>query len=283
MHTWRMREAGCVGAKTSEPWEHGERGGFKGRFDEDAAAYDSVRPVAPDVVFDEVVRLAGLRPGSSVLEIGPGTGQATRPLAERRLRVLALELGPNLARRARLNLARWPDVTVLTTSFETWNPEEAGFDAVFAANSFHWLDPDVRFIKSAMVLGPRGSLVVLSTPVVVPEGASRFWWELQDDWAAVGADRVDPATKHPDLVADVGPAMRASGFFHEPAVFRHRFDVAMTAEEYVTNLSTQTAVKALAPDAREVLLGLVRRRIEAGGGTLTVHHLAVLTVATRFR
>ena len=39
--------------------------------------------------------------------------------------------------------------------------------------------------------------------------------------------------------------MRASGRFDEPAVYRHRFDVTMTAEDYATNLSTQTAVKAL--------------------------------------
>ena len=73
--------------------------------------------------------------------------------------------------------------------------------------------------------------------------------------------------------------MRASGRFDEPAVYRHRFDVTMTAEDYATNLSTQTAVKALPLAAGAQLVTLVRRRIEDHGGMLTVHHLAVLTVA----
>jgi SAM-dependent methyltransferase len=122
------------------------------------------------------MRLSGLGPGSTIVEIGPGTGQATRPLAERGLRVLALEIDPRLADRARRNLAAFPDVSVRTTSFEAWDPGTATFDVVFACNSFHWVDPDIRFAKAAMVLNPQGHLVVVSTPVVVPEGASQFWW-----------------------------------------------------------------------------------------------------------
>ena len=49
----------------------------------------------------------------------------------------------------------------------------------------------------------------------------------------------------------------------------------------MTNLSTQSGVKQLPPDAQAELLRLVRRRVEEGGGRLTVHHLAVLTVARR--
>ena len=226
-------------------------------------------------------RLARLTPGATVVEIGPGTGQATRPLAERGLRILALEIGPQLAHRARRNLAGFPHVAVRSTSFEAWDPGEETFDGVFACNSFHWVDPAVSFVKAAAVLQPHGHLVVLSTPVVVPDDASRFWWDIQDDWAAVGAETVDPATKHPDLVDDLGPAVRASGLFDEAVVTRHRFDVFRTAEEHVANLSTQTGVKELPPDAQAELLARVRRRLEASGGSLTVHHLAVLVVAKR--
>ena len=96
---------------------------------------------------------------------------------------------------------------------------------------------------------------------------------------AVGAARADPATKHPDLVEDLGPAVRACGLFEEPTATRHRFDVLLTAEEYAANLSTQTGVKELAPESRAELLQRIKRRVDAHGGTLTVHHLAVTTVA----
>ena len=53
---------------------------------------------------------------------------------------------------ARANLARFPNVVVLTSSFELWDPGTRRFDAVFACNSFHWVDPEVRFAKPAALL-----------------------------------------------------------------------------------------------------------------------------------
>jgi SAM-dependent methyltransferase len=268
-----------MGTTPKEPWETDERAAYRVRFGENADAYDRTRPVLPDAVIDDIVDLADLHAGSIVVEIGPGTGQATRLLAERGLRILALEIDPRLASLASDKLARWADVSVIATSFEAWDPADATFDAVFACNSLHWIDPDVCFVKAAAVLNPGGHLVVVSTPVVVPDDASRFWWDVQDDWEAVGSERLDPATRHPDLAEDLGPAVRASGVFREPTVARHPFDLTLTADEYAANLSTQSGVKSLPPAAGAALVERVRRRVEARGGTVTVHHLAVVTVA----
>jgi SAM-dependent methyltransferase len=263
------------------PWETSERDVFRARFGEDPDAYERTRPVAPAVVFDDIVARAGLRAGDCVLEIGPGTGQATQPLLARHLKVHALEIDGRLAARASRSLARFPGLVVDVTSFEDWNPGDATFDAVLACNSFHWIDPDVRFAKAARALSPDGHLVVISTPVVVPPDADRFWWDIQDDWAAVGAERVDPATKDPDAVADFGSAVRASRLFDEPAVARYPFAMSVTADDYVANLATQSGVKELPPAAQKGLLERVGRRLRARGGTLTVRHVAVVTTAKR--
>ena len=262
------------------PWERSERDACRLTFDEDVEAYDRTRPVAPARVFDDLVELAGLRAGSSIVEIGPGTGQATRPLAERGLRILALELGSQLAARARRNLASFGDVEVLATSFEAWDPGSTRVDAVFACNSFHWVDPAVRLSKSAAVLRSDGHLIVLATPWVVPDHADRFWWEVQDDYAAIGSERLDPATQHPDRVADRW-TLEPSALFDEPTVHRHLFEVTLTADEYALNLSTQSGLREFAPSARAELIDRIRRRVINRGGTLTANLLAVLTVARR--
>ncbi|HXH58379.1 class I SAM-dependent methyltransferase [Iamia sp.] len=261
------------------PWETSERETFRVTFDEDVEAYDRTRPVAPRYVFDDLVELAGLHPGSSVVEVGPGTGQATRPLAERRLQIVALELGPHLAARARRNLAAFTEVEVVTTSYEAWDPDSARFDAVFASNSFHWVDPAIRFHKSATVLRPCGHLIVLATPWVIPDDADRFWWDVQDDYVAVGGGWVDPATKHPDRTGDLGSEVRASGLFEAPTIRRYLFEITFTADDYALNLSTQSGIKELPPAAQAELISRIRRRILEGGGTVAAHLLAALTVA----
>jgi len=248
-------------------------------FDEDAVAYDASRPVPPAEVFDDLVDLAGLRAGDTVLEIGPGTGQATRPLLERGLHVVAIEIGGNLARLARQRLADFGDrVEIVCADFEEWDSRRR-FDAVFSCNAFHWIDPDLRFVKAASLLKSSGHLIVIGTPWVVPSNASRFWWEVQDDYEAVGGVRVDPSSAHPDRVQNFAPLVTASGLFEEPTTRRYLFSVDFTAESYVTNLSTQSGTKEFEPEARAELLERIRRRVERHGGTVTAHLLAVLTVA----
>lgn len=62
-------------------------------FNEIADEYDRHRPAYPDALIDRACDVAGLAPRTNVLEIGCGTGQLTRSLLERGLRVTAIEPG----------------------------------------------------------------------------------------------------------------------------------------------------------------------------------------------
>ena len=67
-------------------------------FDEIPNDYDA-RPDYPPEVFELLVEHAELGPGTRVLEIGPGTGQATLPMLALGAHVTAVEPGARLARR----------------------------------------------------------------------------------------------------------------------------------------------------------------------------------------
>src|SRR5690349_23915830 len=79
-------------------------------FDEVAEDYDRHRPSYPDVLVDRACEAAGIGPGATVLEIGCGTGQLTRSLLARGLRVTAVEPGRQLVARARDQLDGLGDV-----------------------------------------------------------------------------------------------------------------------------------------------------------------------------
>ena len=57
--------------------------------------YDRARPGYPDAVFEDLFARLPARP--TIVEVGPGTGQATRQLLARGARVTAVELGPAMA------------------------------------------------------------------------------------------------------------------------------------------------------------------------------------------
>ena len=100
----------------------GDRELLRATFDFASRIYDLARPGYPDELFDDLARLAKLRPAARLLEVGSGTGKATIPLARRGYQITGLEIGANLAERARQNLAGFADVQILRSAFESWRP-----------------------------------------------------------------------------------------------------------------------------------------------------------------
>ncbi|WP_235437528.1 methyltransferase domain-containing protein [Micromonospora sp. RV43] len=105
----------------------------RGSFDEDPDNYQAARPGYPPRVY-EVLAECGLRTGARVLEIGPGTGQVTRPLVDAGASVLAVELGGRLAARLLTNLAGH-DVTVVEGDFTTVPLPDDTFDLAVCATA----------------------------------------------------------------------------------------------------------------------------------------------------
>ena len=131
-------------------------------FNEVAEEYDRHRPAYPDALVDRACEVAGLGPGAMVLEIGCGTGQLTRSLLARGLRVTAIEPGERLIARARDQLGNAGDVRFVNRRLEEAPLPHAHYSAAFSASAIHWVDPDVgwRTIADALVDG--GTLALVS-------------------------------------------------------------------------------------------------------------------------
>lgn len=144
----------------------------RGLFSSDVAAYDTGRPGYPDRVYELLQQVCGLGVGSRVLEIGPGTGQATGDLLRHGATVTAVELGPEMA--AALE-AKYPNhnLSVEVGAFEDVDLDAGSFDLIAAATSFHWIPPENGLPRCADLLRPDGWLAL--------------WWNHFGD-----PDRPDP-------------------------------------------------------------------------------------------
>lgn len=141
-------------------------------FDTIAAEYDRNRPSYPDELVEHACTVAGLTPGDPVLELGCGTGQLTRSLLARGLKVTALEPGERLIALATEKLATAGDVSFINKRLEDAQLPQASYRAVFAASSFHWMDPDVSWRAVADALAPNGVFALLQ------------YFGLREDWNA---------------------------------------------------------------------------------------------------
>jgi trans-aconitate methyltransferase len=112
---------------------------------------------------------ADLKLNDRILEVGCGTGQATKSFAKRGFPILATDSGSEMLRGARESLANFSNVEFLETTFEAWPTERAAFRLIIAAQSWHWVSPEVRFWKAAEALSRDGSLAVFGhVPVGLP-------------------------------------------------------------------------------------------------------------------
>jgi SAM-dependent methyltransferase len=250
--------------------------GLRTGFDEDAEAYDRTRPVCPPELFDDLVALTGLGPGSRLLEIGCGTGQATVPLAERGLAVTAVEPGTSLGAIARRRLAGFPNARVWTGTFEEWRPDGSAFDAVAAFSSLHWVDPEVRYRGPAGVLRPGGFLAVGGCHWARPRDAEPFWAEVQEDYRAVGYAGEPPSP--PEAIGPWHLPAEAGSSFEEVAARRYPpFRVVYPAGDYLAILATQSGTRRLGEPLRSEFLERVRARLDPWP-RVTATFVALLTV-----
>jgi SAM-dependent methyltransferase len=123
-------------------------------FDRIAEEYERLRPDYPDTVLDGLPVAAE----AAVLDVGAGTGKLTRVLARRYAKVIAVE--PLDGMRAVLDRAV-PGVESHRGSAEELPLGDAGVDAAFAGQAFHWFDHDRAIPELARVLRPGGLLALV--------------------------------------------------------------------------------------------------------------------------
>ncbi|UCH25711.1 MAG: class I SAM-dependent methyltransferase [Trueperaceae bacterium] len=248
------------------------------RFDEVADLYDRARPSYPEVAFDTLLRQASLPTGGSVLEVGCGTGQATLPLARRGVRILALELGKDLAEVAAERLRDYPDVTVEHTAFEEWQPTKEAFDLFLSAQAFHWIEPSTGLARASTVLKPGGTLALI--------------WNLERSQESAFYHATNPIYQRYEDSMPQGPSLDDWVCIYREALERHhrfhrvtlqRYDWQQTYEkqQYLDLLTTFSSTLALDCDTRTRFLTDMATVIDSFGGTVPRCYSTALLLAKR--
>jgi SAM-dependent methyltransferase len=256
-------------------------------FDEVPEIYDRVRPGYPDALFADLCAVTGLDERSSVLEVGCGTGQATRSLAALGCAVTAVEPGPAMAALARRRIASFGNVDIETAAFEEWDDRGRRFDVLAAASSWHWVDPSIGWRRAYDVLHPGGWMALLGHVVVRRPGEPEVYAETADLHERFCPG--NPGWGHPPLEGDVRATDEGWGLVDDPgALFGPTivrwyptvqwFDGAGFADL----LRSTSLYRSLHRDVREPLLDAIAERIRTRmGDRVPRRYLSVLRVGRR--
>jgi len=240
-----------------EPTERGDR---RDTFLAPAFDYRDVRPTYPPELLQVALELGHVPPGGSILEVGCGTGQATRWFAERGFVVTAIDRSEEMVRVAQAELEGFAGTDVRCEDFEA-GPTTATFDALLAATSYHWLDPEDRVARCHAHLKPHGSLLLLWNTHPLPyEGFFRRVQSLYEqhvpEWAPPTVEAAE------ERVARFRGELLDSGHFAAVARRSLKWSRTFDRESYVRLLGTFSDHATLADHRRVPLLTAIGELID---------------------
>jgi SAM-dependent methyltransferase len=237
-----------------------------------AALYDRARPSYPTALIDTLMEWEP----RAVLDVGCGTGKASRPLADRGCVVLGVEPDPSMAA-----IARDQGINVEDGTFERWDPRGRTFDLVVSGQAWHWVEPQAGVAKAALVINTGGHIAV-------------FWNRGRHDPQIAAAldvvyERLAPTIEKPttelhpthEAHTEHVEALQSSGRFTAVEARAFPWEAAYDRAGWLDFIATQSD-HVLLPDAqRTALMNAVGDVIDGLGGSIRYHFSTLLLTATR--
>jgi len=221
-------------------------------FNEVPEIYDEIRPSYPAALYESLFEMLPSRP--AILEVGPGTGQATKDLLDRGAWVHAVEIGPATATKLRSNLPT-DRLTVTVGDFERVAIAPASFDAVFSATAYHWISAQAQTDRPAALLRAGGVVAIVDLIQVTSPEDHGFFDAVQPIYDRHGEGHQGPP---PPSRARVEPAacelFEHDDRFGDVDVHKWDWDQTYSAADYRKLMLSYSGTQMMASTERHALL-----------------------------
>lgn len=180
-----------------------------------ADIYSKHRPGYPAKSIEFVINTCGLNNGSTIADIGSGTGIATRLFAKAGIgKVIAVEPNSDMRQVSQIQ-SKKSGITNDIIEFVDATAESTGLsseslDTVISAQAFHWFDAEPALAEFSRILKPEGFCVLI--------------WNVRDEVDSFTKDYGDLMHKHSESVSDEvkrgvsGKKLLLSNLFQSKAV-----------------------------------------------------------------
>lgn len=247
-------------------------------FNNAAEVYDRVRPSYPAVLFDALFQM--LPPQPEIVEVGPGTGQATKDLLDRGASVLAIEIGSAMAANLRSKLPS-DRLRVVVGDFEATETMAGEADAVFSATAYHWIAKEAQTDRPAAILRPGGLVAIVDLVQVASSNDAGFFAAAQPIYERYGQGHIGPPTPSRERVDPAIRAVLEADRRFDSVAVRYDWDQTYSASDYRDLMLSYSGTQMMEESDRAGLLDDLESFIRNDfGGVVTRPLVVTLTTAT---
>lgn len=247
----------------------------RGVFDTIPEDFDKYRPHYSPELFADLIRWGKIDGSKSVLELGPGTGQATDPILDTGCDYHCIELGKHLAAKMTEKYGKRGNFHIVNDDFITHDYGERLFDVIYSARTIQWIPEEVAFAKTFQLLKPGGILAMihLFSDYKTPNP------ELFENIQKVYAEHYRPVT-----------AYRHRNFQHQNAVNygyinyeRHEYFSRriLSADQYISMVSTHSDHITVPEPHRTPFFEGLRQAVLDAGNKIEYYDTHVLMLARK--
>jgi SAM-dependent methyltransferase len=223
--------------------------------------YDATRPDYPSWIFEELRDSGALSRGAATLEIGPGSGRATRRLVEYGADPLVL-IEPDIRFMKMLETMTRHVQTrrILHASFEEADVVDAEFDLAVAATMFHWIDPETRTEKLRRIVRNGGTAALIWNVLGDLDKSDAFHDATQDLLSSLAVTPSRPPNAIPfALDREAREAEARLGGFHEVAYSESRWSYQLDTQGVRNLYESFSPIQRLESDSRNRILDELAR------------------------
>lgn len=220
-------------------------------FDTLAEEYEKFRPKFPLEFISQVISKINISENANILEIGCGTGQATEPFSKLNFNMTAIDPGANLLNIAKSKFQDNCKIKFCESTFEDFNPEVESekYDFIFAAHSFHWVNPEVGCKKVSELLNDHSYFSTIffekKWPDDVRRELDRLYTKYKKDFANVAKANTGPVFNN-----DYQDKHQYEKYFMNEGIIKLDFELEYNAENYVGLMKTMSDHRKLPIDVQ---------------------------------
>ena len=248
---------------------------YRKLFDTIPEQFDRYRPRYAPELFADLTEYAAIGPGRSVLELGPGTGQATDPILETGCDYHAIELGEHLFEKMKQKYDCYPNFNIVNDDFITHDFKDRKFDVIYSAATIQWIPEEIAFTKTFDLLKPGGTLAM----IMIRGDYKTPNEELYDKIQKVYADHWRPKVKYEDVRPKFSYTNAVNYGYVDFEVREYFGKRVLNADEYVALCGTHVDHIDLAEPSKSLFFDGLREAVLEAGDRIEFYDTHVLYLA----